>query len=299
MKKICFFAASLLLMASCVSNKKIAAARERLNGIKTQLEGESGQLKDIGLSAGNRLESNRIDSNILQRINKRLTAAGHNLDSVQGHVSRLDEIFKTKRSVRQNYKKIVIPLLDSLQQQSDRYAQRLGLYMMIKDGLSVADFKLFDLAAFFGPGKYSIPEDKVDIAAQSFSPVLDSLLNFSNKYSAIPRTATLIILGFADGTGYTPGSPLYDTLVTQLGRADASKEELNQQISELRARELIKQLTNLYLRRATEFKEVDKLHIEYIGQGKGEQYPMSSIKDYRVDDERRRIVLCYWVVLPD
>ncbi|MBK7307969.1 MAG: hypothetical protein IPI88_13645 [Chitinophagaceae bacterium] len=74
---------------------------------------------------------------------------------------------------------------------------------------------------------------------------------------------------------------------------------MNQKISELRAKELIKQMTGLYFKKATGFTEVEKLKIEYIGQGKGEAYPVSGIKDYAVDDERRRIVLCYWVVLPD
>jgi hypothetical protein len=170
---------------------------------------------------------------------------------------------------------------------------------MIKDGLNLADFKQFDLAAFFGPGKYQIPENKVDMAALSFGPVVDSLMFFSNKYSQYPRTATLIILGFADGTGITSGSELYYTLLDELRKPQAGNEELNQKISELRAKELIKQMTALYLKKATGFNEVDKLKIEYIGQGKGEALPISNIKDYAVDDERRRIVLCYWVVLPD
>ena len=80
----------------------------------------------------------------------------------------------------------MLPLLDSLQKQSDVYASRLALYFMIKDGLNVADFKQFDLAAFFGPGKYLIPEDKVDIAALSFTPLIDSLMLFSNKYRQYP-----------------------------------------------------------------------------------------------------------------
>jgi hypothetical protein len=214
-------------------------------------------------------------------------------------VNQLNEILKDKKSTRKNYKSIVLPLLDSLQKQSDQYARRLSLYMMIKDGLNVADFKQFDLAAFFGPGKYQIPEDKVDIAAQSFSPLVDSLIFFSNKYNQYPRTATLIILGFADGTGITSGSDLYYTLLDALKKPQAEKEELNQKLSELRSSELIKQMTNLYLKKATGFTEVEKLTIEYVGQGKGEALPISSIKDYSVDDERRRIVLCYWVVLPD
>jgi hypothetical protein len=58
-------------------------------------------------------------------------------------------------------------------------------------------------------------------------------------------------------------------------------------------------MTVLYLKNAPDFKEADKLKIEYIGQGKGEALPIKSIKDYSDDDARRRIVLCYWVVLPN
>ena len=299
MKNVAIILATLLLLSSCIGNKKIAAAKNKLGGIKEQMQKETNEISGINTQANSKLQVNKIDSNILQRIEKRLDKATAQLDSAQSQVSLLDSILKDKKSTRKNYTKIVLPLLDSLQKQSDRYAARLGLYLMIKDGLNVADFKLFDLAAFFGPGKYIIPDDKVDIAAQSFSPVVDSLMLFSNKYSQHPRTATLIILGFADGTGYTTGSPLYNTLLEAMGKTEAGKEELNQKISELRSQELIKQLTTLYLKQASGFKEVDKLHIDYIGQGKGEQLPMPSIKDYKDDDERRRIVLCYWVVLPD
>lgn len=289
----------ILFMASCVGNKKIAAAKNKLSAIETQMQAEHAEIKNIGAQAGVKLQENKIDSNILGRIDKRLAKSTAQLDAAQVQVNQLQEILKDKKSTRKNYKAIVLPLLDSLQQQSDQYAQRLSLYMMIKEGLSVADFKQFDLAAFFGPGKYQIPEDKVDIAAVSFAPVVDSLMAFSNKYSQYPRTATLIILGYADGTGITSGSELYYTLLDQLRKPQAGKEELNQKISELRAQELIKQMTGLYLKKAPGFVEAGKLRIEYIGQGKGEALPISSIKDYQLDDERRRIVLCYWAVLPD
>jgi hypothetical protein len=299
MKNIIYILLSLSLLSSCISNKKIAAIKNQLIGIREQMQKETNEIGSINSQAGNKLQVNKIDSNILQRIEKRLDKASFMLNGARSQADLLDSILKSKKNTRKNYKKIILPVLDSLQKQSNRYAERLALYLMIRDGLNVADFKLFDLAAFFGPGKYIIPDDKVDIAAQSFSPVIDSLMFFSNKYSQYPRTATLIILGFADGTGYTPGSQLYNTLLTEMGKTEAAKEELNQKISELRSRELIKQLTNLYLKQAAGFKAVDKLHIDYIGQGKGEQLPMPSIKDYKEDDERRRIVLCYWVVLPD
>lgn len=287
------------MMASCVSNKKIAGAKDKLNAIEAQVQKENAEIKEIGTQAGEKLQANKIDSNILNRIDKRLNKSKAALDSSMLQVNQLNEILKDKKNTRKSFKTIILPVLDSLQKRSDQYAQRLALYMMIKDGLNVADFKQFDLAAFFGPGKYQIPEDKIDIAALSFSPVVDSLMLFSNKYSRYPRTATLIILGFADGTGITSGSDLYYTLLDELRKPQAEKEELNQKISELRAKELIKQLTNLYLKKASGFTEADKLKIEYIGQGKGEALPVANIKDYTVDDERRRIVLCYWAVLPD
>jgi hypothetical protein len=289
----------VLSLLSCVSNGKIADAKNKLNGIKDQMQKETAQINGIKAEANDKLLANRIDSNILLRIQNRLHKSSTHLDSAGAQAARLDAMLSNLKTAKRNYKKMIIPALDSLQMQSNQYAQRLGLYLMMQEGLNVADFKLFDLAAFFGPGKYIIPEDKIDIAAQSFSPVIDSLMLFSNKYSQYSRTATLIILGFADATGYTPGSPLYYTLLDELGKPEATKEELNQKISELRSKELIKQLTNLYLKKASGFTNADKLHIEYLGQGKGEKLPQPSIKDYKEDDERRRIVLCYWVVLPD
>lgn len=299
MKNVLIVLAGVVIMSSCVGNKKITAAKNKLNAIEAQMQKENAEIKDIETQAGVKLQANKIDSNILGRIDKRLSKETVKLDSARAQVNRLNEILKDKKTTRKNYKSIILPVLDSLQKQSDQYARRLSLYMMIRDGLNVADFKQFDLAAFFGPGKYQIPQDKVEIAAVSFSPLVDSLILFSNKYSQYPRTATLIILGFADGTGITNGSELYYTLLDALKKPQAEKEELNQKLSELRSSELIKQMTNLYLKKATGFTEAEKLTIEYVGQGKGEALPISGIKDYSVDDERRRIVLCYWVVLPD
>ncbi len=95
--------------------------------------------------------------------------------------------------------------LDSLKQNNVQFADRLKIYLMIEDGLNIADFELFDLAAFFGPGIFIIPDEKTELAHTFFSPIVDSLKLFSNKYAEIPRTATLLILGFADGTGFSEG----------------------------------------------------------------------------------------------
>ena len=83
------------------------------------------------------------------------------------------------------------------------------------------------------------------------------------------------------------------------GKTEAGKEDLNKELSELRAMELIKQLTSMFKQKVSEIKNIDQLSVEYIGQGRGEEYPIPTIKDYKDDDDRRRIVLCYWAVLPN
>lgn len=167
--------------------------------------------------------------------------------------------------------------------------------MMMEDGLNTATYTLFDLAAFFGPGKYAIPPDKVELAANSFSPLVDSVLSFYNKYKNFSQKATLVILGFADGAGFDTHSALYAELAGLIGRTEVAKVYLNKKLSELRAETLITQLQSQFMKKLGD----NNSKVEYLGQGKGEQYPLKSVTDYRLDDERRRIELCYWAILPE
>jgi len=40
-------------------------------------------------------------------------------------------------------------------------------------------------------------------------------------------------------------------------------------------------------------------NFNYYAEGKGEELPKGKITDYKVNDERRRVVLIYWTVLPE
>jgi outer membrane protein OmpA-like peptidoglycan-associated protein len=287
-----------VLFISCIGNKKLSQAKEQLADVKQQHDAELEQLKTVDKKTADKLSEGKIDSNIKAIIEKRVAGLQTVNDSVQTKIDSLEKLLTSKKEARKNYKKIIIPMLDSLQQANSKYGERLTVYMMVQDALDVSDFKLFDLAAFFGPGKYAIPEDKIELAGQSFSPIIDSLLQFSNKYKDVPKTATLLILGFADGAGFDPASELHSTLLSLIGKTEATKQELNFKLSELRAKELITQLTSMYVKKVG-ISTDDRLKVVYLGQGKGEEYPLPTIKDYQEDDERRRIVLCYWVVLPD
>ena len=293
------FLVAIIIFSSCGSQKKIEATRKVLTDIKEKQAEETAKLTTVSGFSDSRLQDGRIDSNIKAHIAEKLSKYQGLIDSARSEAAKVELLMADKKEFRKQYKSYILPLLDSLQKNNAKYAERLSIYVMIEDGLDISNYQLFDLAAFFGPGKYIIPDDKTDLALVSFAPIIDSLIKFSNKYNERARTASLVILGFADGTGFSNEGPLFDTLTTKIGRTDVTKEELNKKLSELRAEELIKQLAKVFLQKGPSFVNFDKLNIEYIHNGKGESYPLPTIKDYQVDDPRRRIVLCYWVVLPD
>lgn len=283
---------------SCVGTKKMEAARQRLNKIKKEQIVEVKQIKKISSANVTRLHESKIDSIINSRIDFRVGRINVQMDSVSGEITMLDSLMTRKKDFRRAYKKVIIPKLASLDSFRQENAKRMQMYLMLEDGLNTANYTLFNLAAFFGPGKYAIPEGQEEATARSFAPLIDSVVKFSEKYKNFPQTATLVILGFADGTGFDPKSSLYVELARLIGRPEVSKQELNKKLSELRAETLIRQLKSQLIKKMGGLEGTSNFKIEFIGLGKGEYYPFQSITDYREDDERRRIVLCYWVILP-
>jgi outer membrane protein OmpA-like peptidoglycan-associated protein len=281
-----------------VGGKKMTAAREKLKVIKDGQAGEAEQVQKISNATQSKRKESKIDSIINSRFDFSIRRVNIKIDSVAAVIFNLDSLMADKKVFRRSYKKTIVPQLEQLDSFRMDIAKRNQVYLMIEDGINTADYTLFDLAAFFGPGKYAIPPEQEAIAISSFSPLIDSVVKFSEKYKSMSRKATLVILGFADGTGFDPNSPLYAELAGLIGKPDVGKQDLNRKLSELRAQTLIKQLESQFLIKLGDKNGTDNFRIEFVGLGKGEQYPFLTIKDYREEDDRRRIVLCYWAVLP-
>lgn len=299
MKTLFYPVLLLFLFTSCCIENKMNETAARINEIKKGQAAESIQVSSISKQGFKKLDEIKIDSFINARMQTRLQKAKNGLDSINTILIAIEEKLKSKKAFRQAYKKEILPALTRLENYRGDYSIRQKVYVMLEDGLDIANYTLFDLAAFFGPGKYKIPEQSVEVAAKSFSPLVESVIKFSNKYRELPRKATLVILGFADGTGFSPESQLYKTLADLIGKAEVTNPELNQKLSELRATELVNMLTRQFILKESSLEGKEGFKVEYLQMGKGEQLPIPGINDYRVDDERRRIVLCYWAVIPD
>ncbi len=285
-----------LFFISCSGPKRAALGKQMITA-KAMRETENKKLGGIDDLKSVKIEEEKIDSAINNNIKIKLETYKKELDSFSNAINFIDSVIKTGKLFRENKKNIKQQLV-LIKNYSNNSHIRLRRFEMIDEGLLIAEQHLFYLAAFFGPGKYEIPPDKLSQAENSFSPILDSLTRFYNKYNDVNRIATLRVIGFADGSGFNKESEIYKTLTDLLKDSLASKEAVNGKLSQLRAKNIANVMDHILSTKIPEYKDVHDLNFLFLEEGKGENFPSKKITDYTENDERRRVVLLYWSILP-
>ena len=288
-----------IIMASCFSTKK-AQLQETLSSATTIEQTDTKIVADTKSKVEARLKSEVIDSEIADSIKQKIGKYTVDLDSFKNAIAFINEKISTSRRDYKNNRSKIDSSFGLIDRYKSRANYRLRRFTMINESLDIIvnQQHMFDLAAFFGPGKYEIPVEKRPIAEQLFSPLVDSLVGFYNKYADVEKKATLVILGYADGSGFNPDSDIFKTLVEKLNDSTATKESMNQKLSEWRAMnigDLMEYSIEKKIPNYTAIKSIDFLFVE---KGKGEEYPSKLVNDYKTDDERRRVVLLFWNILP-
>lgn len=275
-----------------------ARLKGMLNAAAKQQEKEAVVLVKLDNSKDSQLSSGNVDSAIAGKLDSRLQVYKHRMDSLAVEIATLQQKVNSPKEFTKDFRliKTKILLIDSVV--NKKAVVREYIFNMIEDGLSKSKPNLFSLAAFFGPGGFIIPESKYNIAKKYFSPIIDSLVKFSNNYATIIRTAAITVNGYADGTNIGAGSKLYNTLAAYLNKANPEKEELNAALSALRAEKISGLITRLLKERCPEFKLINKIVFESNEAGMGEKLPDQKINNYKLNDERRRIVIIFWNVIP-
>jgi len=291
----CVFPLAVLLPA-CTGSKRAAVSKE-ITTAKALSSSESAMLEKLKQANSEKFIQEKTDSTIYSNINLKLVEYSNQLDSFDIYIRLIDSLIRSNKIFRKN-KKDISQQLVYVKNYSNNSPQRLRRFTMIDDGLSIAQQYLFNLAAFFGPGKYQIHEEKKGEAAITFSPILDSISSFYKKYNDVSKFATIRILGFADGMGFNMDSETAKNLLLLLNDSLATKEQLNGKLSELRARNIANLLDNILSTKIDNYKDIQHLEFLFFETGKGEAYPSKKITDYQVNDERRRVVLLFWSILP-
>jgi Icc-related predicted phosphoesterase len=286
-----------------LSKSNLGAEKKQLKAIlgnaDAQQKVEVKKIDGIGNVKGNVLASGRIDSATASGVDNRIANYLKKIDDNTKEIKLLESRIGTPEDYAANSASIKarVLVIDSVVNKSA--ASRQYTFDMIEEGLQKSTKTLFSLAAFFGPGGYAIPTEKSEKARIYFSPVIDSLIKFSNKYAEAPRTATILVNGYADASQIAKGSKLYNELAIYLKNENPTKEQLNVGLSALRAEELSKLFTRTIKEKSGDIVAPAKVTFENIEVGRGEQLPDAKIKNYKANDERRRIVIVYWSVLPN
>lgn len=290
----------VILLFSCNSQKRIANTRQKIEIAQQQVAGENAKINSISDTATVKIQNNEIDSLIKSRYDSVLHQLKKYLQEIDSETKLLEQALQTPsnlkkrriyRELQQNIEKI-----DSFNIAANK---RERAYELIDEALSMKAYNLFELAAFFGLGKYKIPPDGIGKLNFYFFPILDSILKLSKKYPDVPHRVTTVFVGYSDAVGITENSPLYQNLSSFLGQKPPTKENLNCILSELRAKELKIRMRALTKANSSRLGSYLPNNMDYFGYGRGEAYPSTTIKDYKDNDERRRIVMFYWSVLPE
>lgn len=262
---------------------------------------EDSILSNLRVQAEDKLQSQAIDTANHDLIIQKIETFQKRTDSLRMELAILQTIADNRKSLRKNYRKFVATTYDSLAnivQDTASTEKRYQVYGMLQDALTSARQNLFYLAAFFGPGEFTIPDSSFAFVDSMFAPLVDSLISFNNRYKDVEKVATLSFYGYADGQPIAMESALEETLRALTTIEGSSSAALNLALSHLRSQAMSKAIHQMLAKRKGEFLRPERLHLIDVIQGKGEAYPNPSITNYQLNDERRRIVLFYWSVLP-
>lgn len=168
---------------------------------------------------------------------------------------------------------------------------------LIKNYLGETTMNRFNSAQFFPTGGYKIPEDFIPRAEAAFAPVLDQVIGFVKKHPGKELIATIITRGYADETPVGKNSPMYPKLKEMSGSDNPGRQAMNKALSYLRAEEMGNLIRGMLVKRKMADTDLQRIQITLMVEGRGEEYPNPEIKNYKPNDERRRIVAFYWSVL--
>jgi hypothetical protein len=287
----------IVLFSSCYSSRK-AKINEAIQSTTEQQQKELETLKAIENSKTSKLEDGKIDSAINKKITASIKDSRDRIDSVKKMMDEMTAATANRKTLRKSYHKIIKSKLVYLQDGKASFQKRQVNYGMITDVLDNSKQAQFDLASFFGPGEFLIPADKVGQATDAFMPIVDSMLKFAAKYPDLSKSTTVVLKGYADATGISPGSPLYYRLANELKQNSPGNSELNLALSKLRTESISEIVNKIIQKRQPDFKQQKIINIELIQEGRGEEKPNPKIQDYTAEDTRRRIVLFFWSLMP-
>ena len=297
MRTIKFFAAIttiVLLTTSCVSNRKIASMRKLIDEKRQSEKSLGTKIATLDEFRVNKSALGELDDKSNLSIQSVLDTQKKGVQQRTDSLNKMDAMLSSNKRIKiKDFKNIIIVVSVA----NDIITEKSESINFVDQLLKQETFVKFNSAAFFNAGGFKIPAEKMDEARLVFSPIVDSLIVFIKKFPKYKLNSSIIASGYADGTGFGAGT-LVDLLTSSMGKTVATKEELNSELSRLRAEEVSSILLEIYKERTKGLTETGQFNTQFFQIGKGEEFPNKKILNYTTEDERRRIVVIYWNALP-
>jgi len=282
---ICF-----LILAACVSQKKVVAAWEDLRSKETQLNANEKALNDLNEQIKKKAERNEIDDTTAVRIQRFVGVSKAEIDKLEAQNAILEGKTTIDKSDWATIRKNLELTNELLKSTADKLA-------MINDLLNRTLVIKIDEDIIFEPGKYKVSAAAAQTISKIFDPAANEIESFVKKYPGVDLSVVINANGFADGTSIAEGTSLYKDIRAGIKIPNPTNKDLNKELSRLRAEEAMGLFKKYF---DTRFQPGRNLKsILYTFEGKGEELPNPKISDYKIDDERRRVVLLYWSVFPE
>ena len=276
----------IILFASCTSTKSI----------KNSVSSEEKSLQVL---------SNKVDFINTKRLAKKSSGELDDLtDSISGkYIARLKDSINSRLSyfnaltsnkkIRRHKKDIN----NYLKQATQAYSNELENIIFLDDLFSASTFNRLNTATFFGSGEYKLGDTAIAQVSLISKNIIKEASNFSAAHANKKLTAMFIVYGYADEERITNGSELYLDLAAAINSSGPDNKLLNAELSKRRAlsiKNILKENFEIIKQQST----ASTLSANFFAIGKGELLPSASISNYQPVDERRRVVLLYWSILP-
>lgn len=292
MKKIVLILLAPVLLVSCISTKKMNTGKTKLTTLDSQLVSYSKDLAGLDNLRKAKEEKNQIDDTASGRIKKFIDNTYKQIDTL---IDQNKVIINGNEVSRDDWNKLNRAIVTT-----QEASQKIGRKILFLDDLIKRNMVVkLDQDVLFQPGSYTIAPSVVANIGKLFEPAAQEIDKFSAKYPDIPMSLVITAKGYADATVISEGSGLYTKLKERLklSNKEPDSKELNKELSRARA-EGVKELFRQYAESRND-NGIYKRTILYVFEGKGDALPNPEVKDYTVDDARRRVVLLFWSVFPE
>lgn len=281
-----------LFIISCVGTRKVNNSKNKLNSLDSQLVSYNKDLENLDKLRKEKEAKNQLDDTASIRIKKFIDKTAMHIDTL---IDKNEVLVNGTKINRNDWNQLNIAVINT--QAATQTISRRIVFLddLLKRNLVVK----LDQDVLFQPGSFSLSPEVVSNIGKLFEPAAVEIDKFSAKYPDFPLSLIITAKGYADGTSISEGSGLYNKLKERMKLSNATPDApaLNKELSRARAEEV----KNLFKQYADSRNDngIYKRNILYVYEGKGDALPNPDVKDYKIDDPRRRVVLLFWSIFPD